>query len=137
MRCPVRKWPGPRAEFDDSKKPQVWHLIRPGSETVNNNAECGMLMNAECGIKTMRIESSFRIPNSAFRIGRSEWHEIKDRVDRAAVATPVRLHSRQRSIRRSRNRKGNLNARIATTDAPAKTRSRFPGAGPRPCPEYP
>src|SRR5208337_2251066 len=35
----------------------------------------------------MRIESSFRIPNSAFRIGRSEWFEIKDRVDLAAVAT--------------------------------------------------
>src|SRR5271157_3416967 len=38
------------------------------------------MRNAECGIKTMRIESSFRI-------GRSEWSEIKDRVDLAAVAT--------------------------------------------------
>ncbi len=35
----------------------------------------------------MRIESSFRIPHSAFRIGRSEWSEIKDRGDLAAMAT--------------------------------------------------
>ena len=35
----------------------------------------------------MRIESAFLIPHSAFRIGRSEWSEIKDRVDLAAVAT--------------------------------------------------
>src|SRR5208282_1077942 len=68
---------------------------------------------------------------------RTEWSEIKDRVDLAAVATPVRLHSRGRSVWRWRYRKGNLNPRIATTGAPAKVRSRFPGAGPRQCPEHP
>ena len=41
------------------------------------------------------------------------------------------------TIREWKVRKGKLNARIATTDAPAKVRSRFLGAGPRPSPEYP
>src|SRR5271157_6485790 len=103
------------------------------------------MRNSECGMRIQFASFLFRIPHSAFRIphseafriGRSEWSEIKDRVDRAAMATPVRLHSRGRSVWRWRYRKGNLNARIATTGAPAKVRSGFPGGGPRPCPEYP
>jgi len=172
----VRKWPGSRAEFDDSKKPQVWHLIRPASVTVNNNAECGVrnkwhlikpsletvknpdpdsfrpqgqrsrtqnpkgeeVVDLELGLFTWTACTGMKVSDFcvlAVPGTRTEWSEIKDRADRAAVATPVRLHSRGRSVWRWRYRKGNLNPRIATTDAPAKTRSRFPGAGPRPCPE--
>ncbi len=124
----MRKWPGSRAEFDDSKKPQIWHLIKPVSETVNNNAECGVrnkwhlikpslarvnnwiltlsdpkirgqepktprgsrLLTLSRDLLTWTACTGMKVSDFcvlAVPGTRTEWSEIKDRVDLAAVAT--------------------------------------------------
>ncbi len=95
---------GSRAEFDDSKKPQIWHLIRPGSETVNNpdrdsfrpprsevkNPRGRRSLTVSWDLLTWTACTGMKVADFcvlAVPGTRTEWSEIKDRVDLAAVAT--------------------------------------------------